>query len=128
MNIILRRVYAHDAEPAGIRVLVDRLWPRGISKSAALWDVWLKDIAPSNNLRKWFAHDETKWPEFKERYFAELDAAPAAVAQLQTILRQNPIVILLYAAKATEMNNAVALREYVGGMARENTDATRQPN
>lgn len=112
MNIILRRVYAHDAEPAGIRVLVDRLWPRGISKSAAPWDVWLKDIAPSDNLRKWFAHDEAKWPEFKERYFAELDAASSAVAQMLTILRQNPTVILLYAAKATEINNAVALKEY----------------
>ena len=119
MNIILRRVYTHDAEPAGIRVLVDRLWPRGISKSAALWDVWLKDIAPSDNLRKWFAHDEAKWPEFKERYFAELDAAPAAVAQLQTILRQNPTVILLYAAKATEINNAVALKDYFEDIFRE---------
>ena len=113
MNIILRRVYAHDAEPAGIRVLVDRLWPRGISKSAAPWDVWLKEIAPSDNLRKWFAHDEAKWPEFKERYFAELDAAPAVVAQMLTILRQNQNVILLYSAKATEMNNAVALKEYI---------------
>ncbi|MCH5144629.1 DUF488 family protein [Desulfovibrio sp. UIB00] len=120
MNIILRRVYAHDAEPAGIRVLVDRLWPRGISKSAAPWDVWLKDIAPSDNLRKWFAHDETKWPEFKKRYFAELDAASSAVAQMLTILRQNPTVILLYAAKATEINNAVALKDYFEEKAREN--------
>ncbi|MGD9575598.1 DUF488 family protein [uncultured Desulfovibrio sp.] len=120
MDIILRRVYAHDVEPAGIRVLVDRLWPRGISKSAAPWEVWLKDIAPSDNLRKWFAHDEAKWPEFKERYFAELDAAPAAVAQLQTILRQNQTVILLYAAKDTEMNNAAALRGYFEEKAREN--------
>ena len=120
MNIILRRVYAHDAEPAGIRGLVDRLWPRGISKSAALWDVWLKDIAPSDNLRKWFAHDEAKWPEFKERYFAELDAASSAVAQMLTILRQNPTVILLYAAKATEINNAVALKDYFEEKAREN--------
>ena len=113
MNIILRRVYAHDAGPAGMRVLVDRLWPRGISKSAALWDVWLKDIAPSDNLRKWFAHDETKWPEFKERYFAELDAAPAAVAQLQSILEQNTDVVLLYSAKNAEINNAVALKDYL---------------
>lgn len=113
MNIILRRVYAHDAGPAGMRVLVDRLWPRGISKSAALWDVWLKDIAPSDNLRKWFAHDETKWPEFKERYFAELDAAPAAFAQLQSILEQNTDVVLLYSAKNTEINNAVALKDYL---------------
>ena len=113
MNIILRRVYAHDAGPAGMRVLVDRLWPRGISKSAALWDVWLKDIAPSDNLRKWFAHDETKWPEFKERYSTELDAAPAAVAQLQSILEQNTDVVLLYSAKNTEINNAVALKDYL---------------
>lgn len=119
MNIILRRVYTHDAEPAGIRVLVDRLWPRGISKSAALWDVWLKDIAPSDNLRKWFAHDEAKWPKFKERYFTELDAAPAVVGQMLTILRQNPTVILLYAAKSTEMNNAVALKGYIEEKARE---------
>ena len=120
MNIILRRVYAHDAEPAGIRVLVDRLWPRGISKSAAPWDVWLKDIAPSDNLRKWFAHDEPKWPEFKERYFAELDAAPAVVAQMLSILRQNQNAILLYSAKDTEMNNAVALKEYIEGLTLQN--------
>ena len=120
MNIILRRVYAHDAEPTGMRILVDRLWPRGISKSAAPWDVWLKDIAPSDRLRKWFAHDETKWLEFKERYFAELDAAPAVAGQMLTILRQNRAVILLYSAKATEMNNAVALKEYIERMAHQN--------
>ena len=118
MDITLRRVYAHDAEPTGIRVLVDRLWPRGISKNAAPWDVWLKDIAPSDNLRKWYAHDETKWAEFKERYFAELDAAPAAVERMLTILRQSATVILLYSAKTTEMNNAVALKEYLEEKAR----------
>ena len=86
------------------------MWPRGISKSAALWDMWLKEIAPSDNLRRWFAHNEAKWPEFKKRDFAKLDAASAAVAQLQTMLDQNTDIALLYSAKNTKNNNAVALR------------------
>lgn len=81
--------------------------------------MWLKEIAPSDNLRKWFVHDEAKWPEFKERYFAELDAAPDVVGQMLTILRQNQSVILLYAAKATKMNNAVALKEYIERMSHQ---------
>ena len=75
MSILLCRVYYHGAEPKGIKVFVDRLWPRGISKAAAPWSVWLKDIAPSDNLRKWFAHDEATWTGFKQRYFTELDIA-----------------------------------------------------
>lgn len=115
MSILLRRVYDHGAEPKGIKVFVDRLWPRGISKGAAPWSVWLKDIAPSDNLRKWFAHDEAKWAEFKQRYFVELDSTPGAVEQMRILLKQNESVTLLYSAKNIEFNNAVALKEYLEG-------------
>lgn len=115
MSIILRRVYDHEHEPQGLTVLVDRLWPRGTSTGTAPWDIWLKDIAPSDNLRKWFAHDEAKWPEFKRRYFAELDNAAGTVEQMRALLSQHPTVTFLYAAKSPEFNNAVALKEYLEG-------------
>lgn len=115
MSIILRRVYDHENEPQGLSVLVDRLWPRGISKAATPWSVWLKDIAPSDNLRKWFAHDEARWVEFKRRYFTELDSAPSAVEPMRMLLKQNESVTLLYSAKNIEFNNAVALKEYLEG-------------
>ena len=92
MNIILHRVYDHDSiEPGSVRILVDRIWPRGIARATANWDVWLKEVAPSNELRKWFAHDREKWQEFQQRYFAELDAAgPAseAVGELKKLLAE----------------------------------------
>ena len=120
MTVRVRRAYDPPAVEDGCRVLVDRLWPRGLARENARIEHWLRELAPSNELRKWFAHDEPKWPEFKERYFAELDAAPAVVAQMLSILRQNQNVILLYSAKDTEMNNAVALKEYIEGMTLQN--------
>lgn len=116
MSISLLHAYDHSTTPAGTRVLVDRLWPRGISKAAAPWDVWLKDIAPSDSLRKWYAHDATKWAEFRRRYFAELDSNPPAVTEMMDIIRQNESVTLIYAAKSPEFNNAVALKEYLEGV------------
>lgn len=112
MDLPIKRVYAPPAQDEGRRILVDRLWPRGIAK-AALADVpWLKEIAPSTPLRGWFGHQPAKWREFRRRYFAELDAQPAAVAELRALARHGRIT-LLYAAHDAEHNNAVALRDYL---------------
>lgn len=115
MNIVLQRVYDHEHAAPGLKVLVDRLWPRGVSKATEPWDVWMKDIAPSDALRKWYSHDEAKWPEFKKRYFLELGEAADAVEQMRSLLRQHESVTFLYSAKSTECNNAVALKEYLEG-------------
>lgn len=120
MKIILHRVYDHEgAEPKGLRILVDRIWPRGVSKAAASWNVWLKDIAPSNELRKWFAHDREKWDEFKRRYFAELGAVDSAIGAVDALIKiaaANATVVFMYAAKDDICNNAVALKEYIEAM------------
>lgn len=113
MPLLIKRVYDPPAKDHGYRVLVDRIWPRGLSKGAAQIDEWLKDIAPSTALRKWFGHDREKWKEFMQRYFRELDANPAAVAQLRALARGRRVT-LLFAAKDIEHNNAVALKAYLG--------------
>ena len=112
MTVKLKRVYDPPKPADGFRVLVDRLWPRGVSKSSARIDLWLKEIAPSAALRKWFGHDPLKWDAFRARYFRELQKNPKAVAQLNEIIR-NGSVTLLFAAKDQEHNNAVALKEYL---------------
>jgi uncharacterized protein YeaO (DUF488 family) len=110
MKIRIKRVYAAPATDDGRRILVDRLWPRGLTKERAKVDLWLKDIAPSTELRKWFDHDPKKWPEFKRRYTKELIALGSVVARLQEeIKREN--VSLLYGAKDEEHNEAVVLLE-----------------
>jgi uncharacterized protein YeaO (DUF488 family) len=97
------------------RVLVDRLWPRGLSKDKVKVDLWEKDIAPSNLLRKWFNHDEKKWNEFKQRYFKELDKKSELVNAILRKEQEKPstTITLLYSAKEDKFNNAVALREYL---------------
>ena len=112
MTVKLKRVYDPPKPADGFRVLVDRLWPRGVSKSSARIDLWLKEIAPSAALRKWFGHDPLKWDTFRARYFRELQKNPEAVAQLNEIIRNGPVT-LLFAAKDQEHNNAVALKEYL---------------
>lgn len=112
MNISLKRVYEKSAASDGYRVLVDRIWPRGIKKEEASIDCWLKDIAPSSQLRKWFGHEAEKWPEFKKRYFQELSAHPEALGQLAEIVKDRKVV-LVFGAKDTKHNNAVALKEYL---------------
>lgn len=109
MNVLLKRVYDPPARSDGERVLVDRLWPRGLSKSKARVDVWLKDVAPSHELRQWFGHDPGKWTEFKKRYHAELRDNPA-VSQLRALSRQGDIT-LLYAARDQLHNEAVVLKQ-----------------
>ncbi len=110
--IRIRRVYEAPSPEDGLRVLVDRLWPRGLSKAEARIDVWLKDIAPSHELRRWFGHDSAKWEEFKARYYAELEARPEAVNTLLRHASEGPVT-LLHAAKEPRFNNAAALSEYL---------------
>lgn len=110
--VVVKRVYDAPAAADGFRVLTDRLWPRGLSKAKAGVDLWLKDIAPSTELRKWFAHDPEKWPEFKKRYHAELDHN-AAVDQLRHLAKEHKKITLLFGSRDTEHNQAVALHEYM---------------
>jgi uncharacterized protein YeaO (DUF488 family) len=114
MRIGVKRVYEDAGAADGRRVLVDRLWPRGVSKEKARIDQWLKEIAPSDGLRKWFGHDPARWNEFKRRYCAELEANAERVRELQELARRGAVT-LLYAAKDEEHNNAVALREFLEG-------------
>jgi uncharacterized protein YeaO (DUF488 family) len=106
-----RRVYG-DSGGSGYRVLVDRLWPRGLKKEEVKADIWLKDVAPSNELRKWFGHEPERWPEFKRRYFIELKDHPDEVHKIASRAKRVRVV-LLYGAKDEEHNEAVALKEYV---------------
>ena len=106
----IKRAYAPAEESDGYRILVDRLWPRGISKEKAQIDLWLKSVAPSNELRKWFGHDPEKFPEFEQRYRAEL-AGSGALDGLRAVLREHPDTTLLFAAHDEEHNHAVVLKE-----------------
>jgi uncharacterized protein YeaO (DUF488 family) len=112
MVIKLKRAYEVPESGDGFRVLVDRFWPRGVSKSSARINLWLKEIAPSAALRKWFGHAPSKWTTFCDRYFRELDNNPKAVEHLREHGRHG-IVTLVYGAKDQEHNDAVALKEYL---------------
>jgi uncharacterized protein YeaO (DUF488 family) len=111
-----KRIYQEATAGDGRRVLVDRLWPRGLSKEKARVDVWARSIAPSNELRRWYGHDPAKWQEFRRRYFAELDANPEGVAELRVALGSRPAT-LLFSSKEEDLNNARALLEYLEGRA-----------
>ena len=106
----IKRVYAEPSEDDGERILVDRLWPRGLTKAKAKVDLWLKEVAPSNELRKWFAHDPDRWAEFKRRYVAELKAADKPLSLLQQETSRETVT-LLYGARDEEHNEAVVLLE-----------------
>ena len=108
----IKRVYDQPEKGDGKRVLVDRLWPRGMKKEDAGLDLWLKDIAPSNELRKWFSHDLSKWQEFRKRYRKELKDRPGMIEDLKKVVRRGTVT-LLYAAKDSERNNAVVLKEMI---------------
>lgn len=110
--IQVKRVYDPPAPGDGVCFLVDRLWPRGLKREALHLDGWLKDVAPSDALRRWFSHDPARWDEFQRRYFAELDGKPEAWRPIFTAAHQDN-VILLYGARDTEHNNAVALKGYL---------------
>ncbi len=112
MDIRAKRVY-EPADPGdGFRVLVDRVWPRGMTKERVKAELWLKEAAPSTGLRKSFCHDRSKWEDFKKRYFEELDAKPEVVVRLLEEAARGPVT-LLFAAQDSEYNQAVALREYL---------------
>ncbi|PAK78879.1 DUF488 domain-containing protein [Lentilactobacillus parakefiri] len=115
MQLKLERIYDKPQDLSGYRVLVDRLWPRGISKVNAKLDVWEKEIAPSKELRTWFSHDPEKFPDFKKKYIAELDANPETKDFIKLISDQlkDSNVILLYGAKDRENNQAVVLQQYL---------------
>jgi uncharacterized protein YeaO (DUF488 family) len=108
--IKVKRIYEAASKEDGFRVLVDRLWPRGVSKEKAKIDLWLKDVAPSDVLRKWFGHQDERWEEFKKRYLKELKDKKELVEQLKTIDKKGAVT-LLYAAKDEVRNNAVILKE-----------------
>jgi uncharacterized protein YeaO (DUF488 family) len=113
-NIRLKRAYEKPADTDGVRILVDRLWPRGVSKEAAALDQWMKDIAPSSALRKWFGHDPARWPEFQQRYEVELRDHSEQLAELRAAARKGPIT-LVYSAHDEQHNAAVVLRRLLLG-------------
>jgi uncharacterized protein YeaO (DUF488 family) len=111
-DIRIKRIYDAKSRDDGARVLVDRLWPRGIKKEDAALTIWLRDVAPSNELRKWFGHDPARWAEFKTRYRRELAGNEAALDELAGLVKKGRVT-LLYGAKDTEHNQAVALAEFL---------------
>jgi uncharacterized protein YeaO (DUF488 family) len=112
MKITIKRVYEEPSGEDGKRILIDRLWPRGLTKEKAKINLWLKDIAPSTELRQWFGHDPIKWQEFKKRYVAEVKKNNQIVSQLEEELKKGKVTIV-YAAKDEEHNDAVVLKEYL---------------
>ena len=112
MRIRTKRVYEPAARGDGRRILIDRLWPRGLSKEKARVDYWARAVAPSDALRRWYRHDPDKWSEFRKRYFAELDGNPEGVEALRAELGRGTVTIL-FASKEERLNNATALRQYL---------------
>jgi len=112
MDLRTKRIYEEPDESDGRRILVDRLWPRGVSKEAAQIDFWAKAVAPSNGLRQWFQHDSSKWAEFLKRYFSELDSNREGVVELRSQLGSG-VATLVFSSKEERLNNASALREYL---------------
>jgi uncharacterized protein YeaO (DUF488 family) len=110
--IRLKRAYDDPSPADGVRVLVERLWPRGLSKERAATDLWLKEVAPSAELRKWFGHDPAKWPEFRRRYRDELRGRPAELEQLRRLAGEGTVTFV-YGSRDTEHNSAAVLREVV---------------
>ena len=117
----LKRAYDPVSEEDGTRVLVERLWPRGLSKATLRVDAWLKDVGPTTALRKWFSHDPEKWPQFRAKYFRELDSRPEAWKPILSAARRRRVT-LVYSSHDEEHNNAVALKEYLQAKGR-----TRRP-
>jgi len=110
--IKLKRVYEPASPDDGVRILVERLWPRGIKKDALNLDTWLKNVAPSDGLRQWFGHDPKKWNGFRDRYFAELEANPQTWESVAKTARRGRVT-LIYSSRDMEHNNAVALKDYL---------------
>jgi uncharacterized protein YeaO (DUF488 family) len=113
-DVKLKRAYEPPAADDGTRILVDRLWPRGVKKADAAIDEWIKDIAPSTALRKWFGHDPARWQEFRSRYAAEVHERPEQLNRLRALARRGPIT-LVFSAHDEVHNDAVALRDFLLG-------------
>jgi len=107
--IKIKRVYDEPSKDDGYRILVDRLWPRGLSKDRAKIDLWLKEIAPSGKLREWFSHEPSKWEEFKKRYRRELQPKKDLLDRIRSLEKERGIVTLVYSSREERYNNAVAL-------------------
>ncbi len=114
MKLQIKRAYEKATEDDGIRILVDRIWPRGISKEKAAIDHWIKDIAPTAELRKWYGHDPEKYQEFRERYCKELDENPHVGELMDIISESHGNVTLVFAAKDEEHSNAKVLLDWLG--------------
>jgi uncharacterized protein YeaO (DUF488 family) len=112
MEIRVKRIYESPEPADGHRLLVDRLWPRGISKESASLDAWMREVAPSSELRRWFGHDASRWREVKRRYGVELDIHQDLVAEILSLARERPVT-LIYSARDSNHNQAVALEEYL---------------
>lgn len=112
MSLKVKRIYDPVEKEDGFRILVDRLWPRGLTKEKAALDIWLKDIAPTTELRKWFDHDTAKWKEFQNKYKKELQANQKAVSELKQHLKSGNVT-LLYAAKDEVHNEALVIKDFV---------------
>ncbi|MGE5556219.1 MAG: DUF488 domain-containing protein [Methanocella sp.] len=112
MPIALKRAYEKPSESDGKRILVERLWPRGLRKEEAAIDLWLKEVAPSRDLRKWYNHDPAKWVEFKARYWAELDRQKETAARLAKEAK-NAQITFVFGSKEEKLNSAAALKEYI---------------
>jgi uncharacterized protein YeaO (DUF488 family) len=110
--IKLKRAYEPASKGDGVRILVERLWPRGVSKQRAQIDLWLKDLAPSTELRQWYGHDPARWPQFRRRYWAELKGQGAMLALLKYVTEQRAVTFV-YAASDEERNSALALKEFL---------------
>jgi uncharacterized protein YeaO (DUF488 family) len=113
--ILVKRVYRESTKQDGFRILVDRLWPRGLTKERARVDLWMKEIAPSDTLRKWFAHDPKKWAEFEKRYRAELANKKALLSEAKRLEREHGTVTLLFGRKDEKQNQAVVLASVLTG-------------
>ena len=111
-NVRLKRAYERPSRADGIRILVDRLWPRGVSKADAAIDQWAKDLAPSTSLRQWFGHDPARWEEFRRRYVAEVREHSAQLRELRALALEGPVT-LVFSARDEAHNDAVALRGFV---------------
>ena len=108
----IKRIYEPADDRDGYRILVDRLWPRGLSKETANIDLWMKDIAPSSALRKWYGHEPKKWERFRQKYLAELESETGVLSQLRDIIKQNRTVTFLYGSKDDAHNQAVVLKDF----------------
>ena len=113
-NVKLKRAYEPPAADDGTRILIDRLWPRGVTKERAAIDQWMKDISPSTELRKWFGHDPARWDEFRRRYAKEVHQHAELLDQLRSLAREGPIT-LVYSARDEKHNDAIELRELILG-------------